>query len=343
MSLDIVETSTPETTATVPTEPETSLADHEQQFDRPSLRSPVPKDLPKDPEVEPERPRERHRAQSQQASAEDVATIAELTKTLREKETELGKVKPDAQSGSSRVLNLRRQIRGLEAELADAQPKPAPAPAAAPRQEPAAPTETTFTKAKPTIDDMIAAGHADPYAELPEAILEWRDEKRAFEQQQTQGQQAVAKRVQDEIDAHQARTRVFAQQTPDFQTKFDAMMKEIGGSVPDVFGAAIVRADNGPQIVYALASDPVFRDEMLLWSEGKPFTEATVALLQRRLLAHVSRQSAVSTGSATPHVVLPPKPPNPVRTGAMRAEPQWPGDDAPLSEHEKAFHRRRKL
>ncbi len=338
MSLDIVESSTPESTSAPAETTETSLADHEQQFDRPSLRSPVPKEA-KDDAAEPERP-QRHRAQSQQASPEDVATIAELTKTLREKEAELGKVKPDATGGSSRVLNLRRQIRGLEAELADAAPKPQetkPAPAVSP-----ASTASSFDVPAPKLDDFVGKGD-DDYGDYLLARAKWDRQKEAFDAQQTQGQQREEASVKAEIDAHAERTRKFAATTPDFQSKFQAMMTEIGNEVPVVLGAAIIRADNGPQIVYALASDPVFRDEMLLLSDGKPLTDATVAVVQRRLRAQLSRQSAASTGSATPSVVLPPKPPNPVRTGAMRAEPQLPGDDAPLSEHEKAFHRKRRL
>ena len=332
--MDTVETSTP-TEPTAPSETE-SLADHEQQFSQPKPFAPPPKD-----DAEPERPRERHRAQSQKAAPEDVHEIAALTKTLREKEAELVKAKPEAGGGSSRVLNLRRQIRGLEAELSDLTPKAAPVSQPATAPVPASETPSAFTEPEPVLDQFL--DQPDPYAAWTRAAAKWDRRKEAFDSQQLQAQTQVSQHQQAEIAAHGTRMSVFAQATPDFPAKFHAMMQEVGGRVPDVLGAAVIRDDNGPKLLYALASDPVFRDEMVLLSEGKPLNDTTVALLQRRLRAQVSKQSAASTGSALLNVPTPPKPPNPVRTGAIRAEPELPGDDAPLSEHERAFSRRKRV
>jgi hypothetical protein len=99
---------------------------------------------------------------------------------------------------------------------------------------------------------------------------------------------------------------------------------------------------NGPASVYYLAQHQDDFNELVLLTDQKAVTEASVAAVQRRLKQLTSSTQAVTTGSAprTPSYV-PPRPPNPVRTGPIRAGNELPGDDASLAEHERAYSRRR--
>jgi hypothetical protein len=95
--------------------------------------------------------------------------------------------------------------------------------------------------------------------------------------------------------------------------------------------------DRGPEYVYYLGQHQDVLDELVLLTEGKAVTDASVAVVQRRLKQ--SAQAAQSTGSAavmTPPYT-PPKPPNPVRTGPIKAADELPDDTASIAEHAKHF------
>ena len=124
-TLDPVATPVVETPEPQKVEEVGSIAEHQTNYGRVGAKEPT---VPAAEGIETaaeraerdERGRFRHRAQSQKASAEDVAEISSLTRQLREKERELAKVEPDALSGSPRVLGLKRQIEALDARLGKA-------------------------------------------------------------------------------------------------------------------------------------------------------------------------------------------------------------------------------
>lgn len=326
-----------------PTLEETSVSAHQSQFSPKESQRTQITETP----IETERPRERHRAQSQQAGAEDAQEIATLTKQLRAKEAELAKIKPDALAGSPRVLTLKQRIRAIEADLADVQkaaPVEPPAPVAPARQtQPPAPVGT-FAEPEPKLDQFTDA--EDPYAAWQRATARWdrrKDEHEAHQavavQQQQQQTLAFQQAQQARMEAYQGRLQVFKATTPDFDQKLEAAVAEIGKEIPGVLYEAIVADDNGPQFLYSVISDPVFRDEMLLLSEGKALTESNVATVRRRLRSQLTRTQAAATGSAaamTP-TSWTSRPPNPVRTSPLTTGDDPPGDGHSLADHRKHY------
>ncbi len=106
----------------------------------------------------------------------------------------------------------------------------------------------------------------------------------------------------------------------------------------------------GPLAAYLLAKDPerAAMTEETLIDPSNPAFPAAVAAMKRYLRALVasaqrsdsssSRAAAVVTGAApTSSPKLVPKPPTPVRTGAMKDADAVPGDDSSLADHERAF------
>lgn len=312
-----------------------SLAAHESTFGPPKVDA-----------DEAPAPRERHRARSQQASSEDFQQIQTLTKELRSKEAELAKIRPESLSGSPRLLTLRRQIQAINAELGDAAPKPAvetrPIPA------PVVPQSALQSPAKPvwsTFEGEIGTKYAT-WGDAQDAFADARDgwkeadasAKRAQSQvaeQATQQQQAF----DSDVRTYLTKTETYAKAHPDFL----AVTKEIRERhMPSVLLAAIVKADNPGDLVYALAQQPDATDDLYIAAAALPPTDDSVALLRRRL-AKLSPQAAL-TGSAVTRPALPPapKPPNPVRTGPIHTGDDLPGDESSLADHEKAFGPKRR-
>lgn len=332
----------PTTTATPLTEEE-SLAAHRASFSPEARRAEAePPDVPSDA-VEDHRPVERHRAKSQRATANDYQDIAALTKELRTVEGKLVKLKPDSGAESPRVLALRRQIKGLRSEIAEAQPPSTPVTPAVVRSnaEPLAASTATFSETEPVLGQF--ENEADPYAAWQRALARYDRRKDAWdsdraaatvrEREHTAAQTAA---VEAEHRAYGSRLEAFRKTHPDFQEKLSAVEDR---QLPPALIASIVKDDNGPAILYALLSDPVFLDEMHLLSDGKAVTETSVALLRRRLNAQLTRTTAAVTGSAstmTPSSWTS-RPPNPVRTSPLTTGDDPPGDGHSLADHRKHF------
>ncbi len=313
-----------------------SLAEHEAQFKR--GQSPV--ETPEDGEAEPasdERDKSgrfRHRSQSQRATPEDVAEINALTKTLREKEAELAKVKPDALNGSPRVLTLKQRIKAIESDLAELN-----APKAVEKPKEAAPSApTTFDETEPTIDQF--ASEADPYAAMLRAQVAYDARKAAHESKQKATVEAQQAAQKAEIEAYQGHTATYAKTKPDFDAVTSAL---VASQLPPLLVASIIKsADKGPAFVYYLAQHQDALDELVLLTDGKPVTDAFVATVQRRLKQQAQTVQATGSVAPVPPSYIPPRPPNPVRTGPIRTGDDLPGDDASLAEHEKAYGRKRR-
>jgi len=288
----------------------------------------------------------RHRAVSQFARAEDVPKIAELTKELRQLESDLGLSQQPGES--NRLYALRRQVELGRAAKAAKAPTPAPAesrPAVRAPMGVAAPIAPAdpgaFTEKEPALEDFATA--TDQYGAYLRAAAAYDRRKEAWDgrQQQAkdaaqQAQQAAQQQQQaawqQTVQGYNAKVAAFEQTTPDFKAQIDSAFKAY--PLSDLALVSLMRLDNGPAAALYLAKHLDVLDELHLLTEGKPVTDAHVALVQRRL---TQRMQAASTGSAAPPVSLPsvPRPPNPVRTGPQTPGDTPPGDGASLADHER--------
>jgi len=317
MDPEIVAPATPTDPAAppAPSEPpvEQSIAEHEAQFgqNRPT-------------EEEPPAERPRHRAKSQQARAEDVPRIAELTKKLREAERERDEWKSK---------------HATPAPVAPVARETAPAP-----QQPPKPPASDKPSWK-TFEAEIGSKY-DTWADAQDAFADARDDwkevdaKRTAErQQQTQTEAAAIERDRQSVVNHRQRMDAFAAKTPDFVTVTDAVMHQ---NMPMALVKAIATHDNGPEFVYYLAQHPDALDDLAIVAHGRdPNDDDLVALLQRRLSHY--RTAAVPAASAPPVPArLAPRPPNAARTGSLKTSDEPPGDDASIADHERYYGRRKR-
>lgn len=241
----------------------------------------------------------RHRAASQRANAEDAPRIKELT----------------------------RQIKELESKIA----APAPVAAVVP-QRPAAPTVAAPAQTpqrvapesrdpEPLETDPAFAG--DPMKYLDDRFR-WaaRDEHRKIIAQQQRETEEVT------------RNRTFADRVDRARTKYDdftavALEREFipQGSIVDHF---IVEDDNGPEVLYHLGSHPQELDAILRLPVLQQMKQLAL-LSQRYDTASTPSAAAGKTGSVPRAAIrILPKPPNPVRTEAQRAETSTAPTDGSL-------------
>lgn len=261
--------------------------------------------------------KQRHRAKSQQAGPEDAPRIQQLTaraKAAEEKltaaETELARLRTQHASPA--------QIAKAEAKVEQAQ-------------------TSTFSEPEPTEDDPKFAGD---YGKFLRAAAAWEGRK-AYADAQTAERQQRERTSQETAQRETLKSwagRVDAAKTKysDFEAVAYAPTIIPPGSVIDAW---IMEHKAGADVLYYLQS-PTHRQELesLLM---KPVLEQAedLSLLSQRLLSPPST-AAGQTGSAPGRVVvLPPKPPNPVRTEAQRASDTPPPMDGSLSvaEHRKHF------
>ena len=282
-----------------------SLAAHEAQF---RARS-EPASTPTPPEpVAPvvEAPKERgQRSQKQQARAEDVPRIRELTAKWRDEER--------------KRTDLEQRLASYEAQ--------------------ARATTAPLGAARPSIEDFAQAD--DPYGAHLIATARWeaRQEQAQLRAQWEQEQAQTQARQRDEtaLSTFAERLQSFVETTPDYGTKIDAIKDE---QPPELLLRALLEDDNGPAMIYALAENDALRAELHLVTDGKAVNPANVATVRRLLHA---RTAAAATGSAAPIPrSFAPRPPNPVRTGPLTPTFDLPGDDGSLADHERAYGARRR-
>ena len=292
--------------------------------------------------TEPEgaKPRERHRAKGDRAKPEDVPEIQTLTAQLKAKEDELKALKPTADSEAPRVVNLRRQIRGLEAEIADARPRPAATTTAPPDEKP-----PTWDRKEPQFDDFKKdpAKYPDPYAAWLRASAVYDAEKLQFERDEKNGVTAKAKAAQEAARLVQTqfaqRRDTFKAAHPDYETKWKAAIAG-GYEIPPVVTRVVLTDDNGPALVYSLLHSPAEMDRLMTLYEDKPVTAGLTARVRRELLAFHQRQAAGSTGAAPAQARTRTfTPPTPVRTTPIQTGEEPPDEGSSLAEHERFYSR----
>jgi hypothetical protein len=307
-------TPTTETTETTTPPPAVSIADHAAQFD-PQVVKEAEREEPlvtpptvvraRDPKSGQFSDKPRHRAQSQKAAPTDVPRIAELTKRLREAERE------------------RDEWKG---KVAPAPVESRPVPAVTPKPTTSA---AEFSTPKPTIDSLMAKGVGDPYAELPTALWEWNEAKRNHAETQAKSASAAAAQTQ----ALTERVESFRAKTPDYD---DVMAKAQQDTCTPLLWHLLTTDDNGPAIGYYLAQHPSEFDQMLLETWQTPVTPQAVAILQRRLLPRVQAAPTESAAPARPFTSAP-RPPNSVRTGAIKTDDAPPERIRSIAEHRQHF------
>lgn len=315
------ETVVTETPQAPPPEAPLSIADHASQFGPGAKREerqaePVE---PAETPVEPAAPKPRHRAQSQKAGPEDVPRIRELTAKARAAE---------------------ERAAALEAELQTFRQQPRQEPRPEPKPEPRAQAKT---------DDDPEPNESDPkYASDYGAYLvdkarwaardEWRKRDAASAEQATrqkkeQEQRAFLKTFGERMEAAKKRY-------DDFDTVALAPTRIPKGGPIDAF---ILEDDNGPDVLYHLQQHTDELDALVAMPVLAQVKR--LALLSQRYDPASPTQPAGTNGAVAGvrTVVLPPKPPTPLRTEASRASGTPPPTDGSLSiaEHAKAFGRKR--
>jgi hypothetical protein len=336
-------------------EESSSLADHEQDYHperatEPQTEAPALSESDADDEPSERdatgRFKPRHRAQSQRATAADVSEINALTKRLREAEDAIGHKAERKPGESDRVFNMRRKAELLEFARDRLKAPAATAPAVPPL--PQRPAPKPFDEKEPAYEDF--ANEPDQYLAYTRALAAYDRRKESAEQQETgykaereatikARNEARDKWFQQQMTAHSTRMDAYLKANPDAQAIIDAS----GVNLTPVMIAAVVTADNSPQLMMRLAQDQELVDDLIILTDGKALNKDLVALVQRRLNRGLQ---AADTGSATPAPSKPvpavPRPPNPVRTGPIASGPSVPGDDSSLLDHEKAFSQRRR-
>lgn len=297
--------------ATQTPELEGSLAEHEAQFGDPARRPAA------EPEPDADPPRaardrddqgkfvkpEKHRAKSQQAGPVDVPRIQALTKQLRDAEAER-----DA----------------LRARVAPTSPPPAAPLLEVPRGTSPA---VAATPDKPKIEAFT------DYGDYVEALADWKIAQARTADRAAQQQEAEQTRI---TTAWRTRIEAAKDRYPDF----DAIALQAPTTIPQgsLIDAWILEDTSGADVLYSLQKDPSELSRIL----ALPIFEQVKALSLLAQRLSPSREPAVKTGAAatTPRPPAP-RPLTPVRTSAMPAADEPPGDDASLAEHEKFFSRRR--
>ncbi len=312
-----MELETPSSPIETPTEsseapPEdASIASHSAQFDR-------TKQEPAEAVETAALPKERHRAKNQQARAEDVPRIRELTGKWRAEQ--------------ERANRLEQELTQARQPRQESQPQE--------RQQQAAPAGEKF----PVFADWLDKNPNQEYEDYLDARWSHKQQGEATKGREAQYQHSVQQAQAYKMEAYGERLKEFASSRPDFGQKLQATIQAVNDQIPTLLYEAIIQDDNGPALLYALGSDPVFRDDMILLSDGKSVTDASVANLRRRLNLQLSRSQAGTTGSAT---ATPPqswtaRPPNPVRTGPVSTGDEPPGEGASISDHAKYFMPKRR-
>ena len=155
-------------------------------------------------------------------------------------------LRPDASTAESpRVRNLKRQIRGLRAEIDEARPKPTPV------IEEDAPK--AWDKTEPKFEDFQkdTAKYPDAYSAWLLAMADHNADKRQFETDQKNGVTAKARASQEADQAVKQQFTekrvVFAKSHPDYDAKWNAAIKA-GYDIPAVVTKVVLTDDNnGPR------------------------------------------------------------------------------------------------
>lgn len=326
----IAETTTPETTP----EPETperteipvlSITEHAKAHDSAAQQEPNEKPNPANQKRDEsgQFQKGRHRAESQKASAADAPRINALT----------GRAK----SAEERAEKAERELATLKAQHAP----PAQIARAEARVEQAQPVPVTDPEPQET-----DAKYAGDYGKYLRDVARWDN------REQTRADKAAAQAATDKAEkdkSARATLESWSKRVKDAQGKyadFDAVAINGPSLIPEgsYVDAWIMEHKGGADVLYYLhQADHRQELESLL---SMPLIEQVdaLALLTQRLLSPTSSQAG-STGAAAGRpiqVVLPHRPPTPVRTEAQRTRDEPAPTDGTLGirAHNKQWGRR---
>lgn len=336
-----------ETPATPPpAEESTSLSEHEAEFHGPkdartprqtpakeppqaaAVETPVAETEGAEPPTETDETRDaqgrfRKRSAKNEAKAEDVPRIRELTKKLHELERERDEWKARVSTPPAPSARIPE----------------APAPVAAPS------TPAVFTDREPTITDF--ANEADPYASYVRALARYDRKREQFEADQVAAKERAEREEKDRITYAETTyanvQREYATRLATFKEThkdFDTLLKASADApLPPLLQATVLLHDKGPELVYYLLRHPDQLAEMTLLTDGRPVNDQTVAIATRWLTSRAQAAPTGSTAPSAPKQFTVPRPPNPVQTGPMSTGDELPDDSSSLAEHEQAFTR----
>ncbi len=247
--------------------------------------------------------KKRHRAASQQASAADAPRIQELTRQIKELQGQIAQPRaavPPTTNGNGHAATM---------------PQAPPPQQAAPIRPTTGARWLGDPKNDPEPNEADFGG--DPMKFL-DARFQWT--ARGVNRYERQEQQHFQAQEQRNISFAQ-RTEPVAKKYADFEQvvgAFDQARKVPAGSVIDEF---ILTDDNGPEVLYHLASNPQQVDALLRVPVLQQMKH--LALLSQRFDTASPPAAAAGVTGSVPRArvfTLPPRPPNPVRTEAQRAE-----------------------
>ena len=282
----------------------------------------------------------RRRAASQQASADDVPRIQELTRKLREAERERDTLKnggaPPVAAGTARE---GAPSRGTAPPVA-APPAAAPPPPQGQRRPLAPPPP--FQLKEPTFEDFKDS--ADPLRDYTKAMARFThfEEQhtaatRWYERESKRSAEAAEQDLRTATESHWARMTEAAKD-PANTALIEQFRNDDRPITPAILQAIVRTGADSAKLTLALLQREGLLEELTLATYDRPATPDLVALVQRRLQS--LGPLAAKTGSAAVPVSRPaPRPPNPVRTAPDAPPKELPGDDASLAEHAAAFHR----
>lgn len=274
----------------------------------------------------------RHRAQSQQARAEDVPRIKELTARAR--------------SAEDRLATAEAEVVRLKAQHA-----PSAQVAAAERKVEQAETVTRGTAdddPEPQEDD---AKYGGDYAKYLRDVTRW-ETRQALKAERAEAEQRAQ---QAKIEASKTATiKTFAERLTKAQEAYGEEFEETlrwdapwlapsGEPHPgyEALHQFIVEDDGGADVLHYLRSHPEEVDALL----GVPPLQQVkrLTLLGQRFASPASGAAETTGAAPRPTVVqLPPKPPTPVRTGAQKVVGAPPMDGSlSVLGHAKAFQYKR--
>ncbi len=323
-------------TAPVSAPADDSLAAHE------AAHSPL-RDAPeRDEETGKFAPKGRRRAQSQQADADDVPAINEQTKRLKALEEAHGKDIVRKPGESERVYNLRRRADLIERGYTRPEPQ-----AAAPTPQPAPRPSQPLAQSFPAYEAFVAMpGYENAtYEDYTDARADWRFAIRREQERQQDAAERQQREFSEKATTHQQRVTAAKKTYADWDSVVSNDLP-----ISRVVHDAVLGSQSSADVQYYLGQH---RDMLAqLNAESQDYSPSAVAAMRRYLDSLVaapqrtspsSRAAAGTTGSALALAPPPaPRPPNPVRTGAVIADDPPDDSSQSLAAHEKHFGRSRR-
>lgn len=189
----------------------------------------------------------------------------------------------DAQDAlDSRFSKLTRQREDAKRELAvEREKREAMEVRLAAMESANKPAEVSKTDEKPKVDQFKDA------FEYAEALATWSTEQALKWRDKVDAEKAAARERETTVKAWKARQDAFSATTPDYAE----VLADSGVNVSDQVRDAILESDVGPQLLYHLASNPKFAEELAGKSVGAALRQ--IGRLEAKLEKSVDKPAKV--------------------------------------------------